>query len=72
MLSGIVIERSIIIHDIDELKSMTGTDFVIVGIMGWRYLHCTSSEILVNILVNNNGKTPVQKGMNGELAMKVL
>ena len=72
LLSSVVIERSIIIQDIDELKSVADTNLVIVGIMGWRDLHCTSSKFLVNLFVDDDGQTPVQKGMDGELAVKVL
>jgi hypothetical protein len=40
--------------------------------MSWRDLHCTSSKLLIYFFVDDNGKTPVQEGMNGKLAMKVL
>jgi len=72
LLSSVVIERSIIIQDIDELKSVADTNLVIVGIMGWRDLYCTSSKFLVNLFVDDDGQTPVQKGMDSELAVKVL
>lgn len=72
LLSSIFIERSIVIQNIDELKSVTGADFVIVWIMGRCDLHCTSSKLLINLFIDDNGKTPVQKGMNSKLAVKVL
>jgi hypothetical protein len=40
--------------------------------MSWRDLQCTSSKLLVYIFIDDNGKTPVQEGMNGKLAMKEL
>jgi len=48
------------------------TRLMIVWIMSWRDLHCTSSKLLIYFFVDDNGKTPVQEGMNGKLAMKVL
>jgi hypothetical protein len=72
LLPSIFIECSIIIQNVDKLKPMTDTNLIIVRIMSWRDLHCASSKLLVYIFINDNGKAPVQEGMNGKLAMKVL
>lgn len=72
LLSSIFIERSIIIQNVDKIKPVTDTNLIIIRIMSWRDLHCTSSKLLVYFFIDDNGKTPLQEGMNGKLAMKVL
>ena len=54
LVSGISVERPIIVENADELEIMALPDFVIIEIVSWRDLHCTRSEILVDHIVRHD------------------
>ena len=49
-----LIDRGVIIHDVDNFEVMSFSDFEIVRVMSRRNLNTTCSELLVNILVSHN------------------
>ena len=72
LVSGISVQRPIIVENADEPQILALADLVIIGVMSWRDLHCTRSEILVDHNICHDRQPPVDKRMFCKFPMKVL
>jgi hypothetical protein len=72
LVSGISVQRPIIVENANELHIMALADFVIIGIMSWRDLHCTRSEILVDHVIRHDRQPPIDKRVLCKFPAKVL
>ena len=53
------------------LELMSLTDFIVVWIVGWRHLDCTTTHFRVGIFIGDNGDCPVHQGQFDLLANRV-
>ena len=72
LVSSISVQRPIIVENADELEIMALANFVIIGIMSWRDLHCTRSEFLVDHSIRHDRQPPVNKRVLCKFPVKVL
>ena len=68
--SGIVVERAIVVQDVDKLEIMPDTDFVIVGVVRGSDLDSTSTKRHVDDdVVRYDGDLAIDEGVLDELAV---
>jgi hypothetical protein len=73
LLTGICIESTVVVQNIDKVKLVPYSNFVIIWIVSRSDLHGTSSKRHVNSDgIRHYRKTAVYERMNGKLVMKVL
>ena len=69
--AGVVVQGSVLVENVDELKVVTLAELVIVEIVGRGQLDSTGTELLVDVGVGDNREETVDEGVAGELANKV-
>jgi hypothetical protein len=73
LLTGICIESTVVVQNIDKVKLVPYSNFIIIWIVSRGDLHGTSSKGHVNSdVIRHYRKTTVYERMNGKLVMKVL
>jgi hypothetical protein len=73
MRAGVCIKSAVIVQNVYEVKLMSHSNIIIIGIVGRSDLHGTSSEGHINDnVVRHYGNTTVYEGMDSKLAVKVL
>lgn len=71
--SGVGIESSIVVQNVNELQFVAYSDLVIVRIVGGSDFDGSGSKLHIdNNIIGNNGNSPVDEWMLGKLAMEML
>jgi hypothetical protein len=71
--TGICIESTVVVQNIDKVKLVPYSNFIIIWIVSRSDLHGTSSKGHVNNdAIRHYWKTAVYERMDGKLVMKVL
>ena len=71
--SSICVESTVVIQNIDKLKLLPYSNFIVIRIVSRGDLHGTSSEAHINgDIIRHYWNSAIYKRMNGKLAMKVL
>mmetsp|Transcript_3095 Transcript_3095/g.9184 ORF Transcript_3095/g.9184 Transcript_3095/m.9184 type:complete len:352 (+) Transcript_3095:1410-2465(+) len=58
VLSGVPIQRPVVVHDVDELQVVPLPELVIVNIVPRRDLQCTGSKLHIHVRVGNDRNRP--------------
>ena len=59
-----VVERCVVVEDVDHLQPVAQADFVVVGVVARRHLERARAELHVDIGVGNHGDAPAEDGHN--------
>lgn len=73
LLTRVVVERAVVVQNVDELKFVAHADFVIVRVVCRRDLHGAGTERHIdNDVIRDDGNAAVKERVLRKLAMQVL
>lgn len=72
-LPSVLIERAIIIQDVDEFQLVSDSNLIIIRVVCWGDFHSSGTKRHIdNDIIRHDRDATVDERMHGELAMKVL
>ena len=66
--ASLLVERSIIVHDVDSGQTMPLADVKVGRIVTGSHLHCPRPKLWIDRLLGNDGDVPLQDWQSGLLA----